>query len=64
MKTKELKALRIKHDCTQDNCAKLLGISRNTYNKKENGKKSFMFDEVMELLKSWDELEKVNDLID
>lgn len=64
MKTKELKALRIKHDYTQESCAKLLGISRNAYNQKENGKKSFMFDEVMKLLKSWDELKNINDLID
>lgn len=64
MKTKELKALRIKHDYTQENCAKLLGISRNTFNKKEKGKKCFMFDEVMKLLKKWDELEKINNLID
>lgn len=60
---KELKALRVKHDLTQEEAANLLGISRVSYKNKEKGITRFYFDEVKELLKYMDELEYVNVLI-
>ena len=63
MKVKEIKALRAKYDYSQQDCAKLLGMSRPTYSKKENGTKEFTFDEVVTLLRNWNEVDKINDLI-
>lgn len=64
MKVKEIKALRAKHDYSQRDCAELLKMSRPTYISKEQGKKQFTFDEVLTLLQKWDEVDKLNDLID
>ncbi len=64
MKTKELKLLRIKHDYSQSDCAKLLNMTRATYIAREKGKKQFTFDEVLTLLQKWNEVDKVKDLIE
>lgn len=63
MKVKEFKALRVKHDFSQEDCAKILKISRASFNQKETGKKDFKFDEVINLLQQWDEVDKIKELI-
>lgn len=46
MEFKKLKAYRQLKGVNQSSMAKLLNISLNTYNFKENGKKSFTLDEA------------------
>lgn len=45
----ELKSLRVKHGLSQEDTAKLLGITSSTYNRKENGSRKFYVDEAGKL---------------
>lgn len=45
----ELKSLRVKHGLSQEETAKLLGITTATYNRKENGSRKFSVDEAGKL---------------
>lgn len=46
----KLKGLRAEHALTQDECAKLLGVTTATYNRKENGVTPFDVREVNVIL--------------
>ena len=48
--SKVLKELRNEKGITQEKMAKLLGISKNNYNLKENGKLDFGLSEVKKIL--------------
>ncbi|NNG67315.1 helix-turn-helix transcriptional regulator [Caldanaerobacter subterraneus] len=45
----KLKALRLEHNLKQIDMAKLLGISENTYNRKENGITEFTESEIKKI---------------
>lgn len=47
--TKELKILRVKHDFTQEDVAKKLGISKATYCKKEKGEIAFSLKDIKKI---------------
>lgn len=47
--TKELRILRIKHDFTQEDVAKKLGISKATYCKKEKGEIAFSLKDIKKI---------------
>lgn len=49
--SKELKKLRIDFDVTQEDLAKMLGISKSTYCRKENGAIKFLPSEIKFLKK-------------
>lgn len=53
----ELRGLRAKHNVSQEEAAKVLGITRVAYKNKELGVSRFYFDEVVKLLKYLDELD-------
>ena len=45
-RNQKLKSLRFDYGLTQDDMAKILGISRSTYNEKENGFSEFKQSEI------------------
>ena len=49
MYTQNIKALRVSRDLRQEDLAKILGISLNSYNNKENGKRDFSLKEAKSL---------------
>ncbi|MBP3930674.1 MAG: helix-turn-helix domain-containing protein [Serratia marcescens] len=49
MYTQNIKALRVVKGLTQEDLAKFLGISLNSYNNKENGKREFSLIEANSL---------------
>lgn len=50
-----IRTLRIKHNMSQDDAARVLGITRVSYANKELGKTKFDIREVMQLFKYMDE---------
>lgn len=60
----QIKMLRVKHNYSQQDCAKMLGLSRQGYRLKESGTVKFKFDEVIKLLKIWNELDNLKNYID
>lgn len=49
MYTQNIKALRVARDLRQEDVAKILGISLNSYNNKENGRRDFSLQEANSL---------------
>lgn len=49
MYTQNIKALRVSNNLKQEDLAKFLGISLNSYNNKENGKRDFSLKEANSL---------------
>ena len=46
---RELKALRVKHNITQKQIAKILGITPEAYSNKETGKYNFTLEEALKI---------------
>jgi len=45
----KLKALRVEHNIKQEYMARILGIGKSTYNRKENGKAQFTEEEIRKI---------------
>lgn len=52
---KNIKLLRIKHDMSQVDAAKIIDTTVKTYRDKESGLRSFSLEEVVALMDSWKE---------
>lgn len=50
-RTLELRALRAKHDLNQSDMAKILGLSKEGYYRKETGRSKFTEDEINKILR-------------
>lgn len=50
-----IKMLRVKHNMTQEECAKVINITTLAYRNKELGKADFKFSEIDQLFDYWKE---------
>lgn len=50
-----IKMLRVKHNMSQEEAAKIINVTRVSYRNKESGKGEFKFNEIDQLFKAWKE---------